>query len=161
VFALNRTERRIVMCAALSSFVGAFALVPSTAGSRLPARPAPQTARERALALPTGVVSVRDPFAPQVDDPDGPSSPAPLASIAPLPPNAGAGVFPFAVATTAPRLLAVVSGPQPRALVDDRGASRLVSRGERFAGARIATIDAGGVTLDDGRRIGLGTENRR
>lgn len=160
MFALNLIERRVVTCASLFAFVGAVALVPSQA-SRLSIAAVRAAAPPRALAVPTDVLAERDPFVPQVDDPDSVPRTAAFARIAPLPPNAGAGAFPFVMARSTPRLLAVVTGPEPRALVDERGARRLVRAGDRVAGGRIATLDAAGITLDNGQRIALGSEQRR
>lgn len=156
MLALSRTERRAVGGAALAAFVTAFAGVPGQAISRpVPVGP-PLVRAQRPASVPTDVLPNRDPFAPRIAETAPASSASAALRLAPLPPNARAGAFPFAATTPAPiRLLAVVSGPQPGALVDDRGTSRFVVRGDRVAQARIASIDADGIVLADGRRITL------
>jgi hypothetical protein len=156
VFALNRTERRAAIGVAVCAFVAAFACVPGQAGGhRAATGPQPATS-EPLRALPADVVPVRDPFAPRIIETDPESGPVVPPRIAPLPANAGAGRFPFAGAPAAPpRLLAVVRGPAPGALIDERGTTRFVTVGERVAGARISAIDDDGLVLDDGRRIAL------
>ncbi len=156
MFALNRTERRAVTGLAIGAFVAAFAVVPGQAGGHLAADGAPPAASEPLRALPSDIVPLRDPFAPRIAEADDASPPIAATRIAPLPANAGAGRFPFASAPpAAPRLLAVVHGPTPGALIDERGAARFVIVGERVAGARITAIDDDGLVLDDGRRIAL------
>jgi hypothetical protein len=156
MLALSRTERRAVGAVALAAFVAAFAFVPGQAVDRSAPIPAPSAAPQREPHDPIAVLPRRDPFAPRFAEAGAAATAAPIPRLAPLPPNARAGSFPFAVAAPASiHLLAVVSGPQPGAIVDDRGASRFVVRGDRLSGARIAAIDAGGVVLDDGRRIAL------
>lgn len=158
MFALSRRRRNAVAAAGIGAFAAAFALLPTQAGSRLPRTlvlPAPQ--REPVVGLPPAIVPARDPFAARVVESPEPALPRrlpDLARILPLPPNAAAGPFPFgAPPAQRTRLLAVVTGPQPRAVVDENGTSRLLGIGERVDGARIARVDPGGVTLDDGRRI--------
>jgi hypothetical protein len=155
MLALSRTERHAVSAAALAAFLTAFAIVPGQAVSRFASAGQPPVPR-RAMPAPTDVLPEHDPFVPLIAD----ASPAPPAAAAPrlvpLPPNARAGAFPFAGTMPPPlRLLAVVSGPQPGAIVDEGGASRFVVRGDRVAGARIRAIDPDGIRLDDGRRISL------
>lgn len=153
---LNRTERRVVSGAALAAFVAAFAFVPGRAAGHFAPSAAPPAALQRDVSDPVVVLPNRDPFAPRIADADAPPAAASPLRIAPLPPNARAGSFPFAAASPASiRLLAVVNGPQSGAIVDDRGESRFVVRGDRVAGARVVTIDADGIALDDGRRIAL------
>ena len=159
MFALSRRRRNAVAAAGIGAFAAAFALLPTQAGSRLArtmALPPPQ--RETIAALPAAVAPARDPFAPRIDE--SPEPPLPprrlpdLAHLVPLPPNAGAGPFPFGAAQPQrTRLIAVVTGPQPRAVVDENGTSRLLAVGARLEGARIASVDRDGVRLDDGRRI--------
>jgi hypothetical protein len=164
MFALSRVQRNAVAGAAVCTFAGAVALLPTQAGSRLgPPAPALLHAKPSTPAPAGPVAPLRDPFLPRVDESaDGAATPAPsrgrlpeLARLAPLPPNAGAGPFPFAAATPATQLRAVVTGPQPRALIEENGRTRLAGVGDRLAGARISAIDSDSVTLDDGRRLTL------
>jgi hypothetical protein len=152
---LSRTARNAVAGAAVGAFAAAFALLPTQAGSRLGPPAAPlRAAPHDAPALPRPIVPLRDPFVPRVDE----TPPVP-ARITALPPNAGAGPFPFAAVPAATHLLAVVTGPQPRALVDETGQTRLLSIGARLGAARITAIDADGVTLDDGRHLTLAADD--
>lgn len=47
-------------------------------------------------------------------------------------------------------VLAIVSGREERALVDEGGRARVVQPGDTIAGARILSIDAVGIHLDNG-----------
>jgi hypothetical protein len=161
--------RRAVAAAAIACFIGAVALTPSEVRSRLRAATAgatlPPPARLAPLAI---VVPERDPFAARATDDDAsashdphPASSFPLAfmRVGPLPPNAGAAAFPLAGAT--PVVRAIALGTNPSALVDEGGGTHLVAAGDRLGTTTIATIDAGGVTLADGRRMPLAPSGAR
>lgn len=150
MFALSRVSRNAVAGAAVCAFAAAFALLPTQAGGRLAPHAAAPPARPDAAAAPLDPVApARDPFVPRIEEPDdGPPPPRPAAPALPALPNGAA-------TPAAPRLLAVVTGPRPRALIDEQGRARLVGFGDQLAGARITTIDADGVRLDDGRRLTL------
>jgi hypothetical protein len=161
--------RRAVAAAAIACFIGAVALTPSEVRSRLRAATAsatlPPPARFAPLAI---VVPDGDPFAARATDDDASASPDPhaaasfpfaFARVGPLPPNAGAGVFPLAGA--APIVRAIALGANPGALVDDGGGTHLVAAGDRLGTTTVAGIDAGGVTLADGRRLPLATGGAR
>jgi hypothetical protein len=88
------------------------------------------------------------------------------AALGPLPPNTGAlngplpsnpgapnGTLPLAAQTA--RVTAVVTGAHPFALVEDAGATRLVTVGDRIAGDAIAAITAGGVRLANGSVLAI------
>lgn len=160
MFSLNRTSRRALIGSAVSAFIAAFALVPSEVASRLgPGPPVSLPPAEQIATIPLPIVPDRDPFdAPVADDPDVPHAPftpgvPELFRIRPLPPSAGAGAAPFAARSTAPRVLAVVTGPRPSALIEEHGQTRLVAAGDPVDGSRIASIDGTGVGLEDGRRL--------
>jgi hypothetical protein len=53
------------------------------------------------------------------------------------------------------RVSAVAIGAHPEALIGDGGHTRLVTVGDRLDGTTVTTIDDGGVTLADGRRLVL------
>jgi hypothetical protein len=75
------------------------------------------------------------------------------AALRALPPNAGApnGAFPFAAGPrTTATVSAVITGPHPFALVDDGGATRMLTIGDRIAGEQVVAIDATGVRLSSG-----------
>jgi hypothetical protein len=158
VLALNRASRRALAGAAVMAYAAAFALVPAEVGSRLSPPPSP-AAIERPAPIPLPVVAERDPFVARApDEPDVPPfvpRVPELAGLRPLPPNAGAGVLPFGTRRGALRVLAVVTGPNPSALIEDHDHSRLVAAGDALDGSRITAIDGGGIVLEDGRRLGL------
>jgi hypothetical protein len=113
------------------------------------------------MAEPASVAAIvpnGDPFAPRASDPEPvrETAIAPFPGIAPLPANAGAGRLPLAPILGTPiSISATILGPHPSALVVDDRATRLVTVGDRVAGARIVAIAADGITLDDGRRLTL------
>jgi hypothetical protein len=161
--------RRAVVAAAIGCFIAAVALTPSEVRSRLRAAPAnaplapPAASAPLAIVLPDG-----DPFAARAGDDDALAShelrpassfPFAFARVGPLPPNAGAGAFPLAGGT--PVVRAIALGANPSALIDDGGSTHLVSAGDRLGMTSVATIDAGGVTLADGRHLALATSGAR
>ena len=95
----------------------------------------------------------------QVATPAIPPLPQIPAALRALPPNAGAGdgAFPFAAA--APRIAAtvtaVITGPQPFALVDEAGTTRMLTIGDRIDGQPIVAIDANGVRLSGGTTLAV------
>jgi hypothetical protein len=60
-----------------------------------------------------------------------------------------------AAAATQPVLRAVVSGEQPRALVEVDGSVRVLAIGDKIGADVISAIDAAGVTLSSGVRLVL------
>jgi hypothetical protein len=64
-----------------------------------------------------------------------------------LPPNAGIA--------SPPHLKALILGGSPKALVEVEGQSAIVGIGMKLEGAAIVRIDARGVELDNGERLGL------
>lgn len=68
-----------------------------------------------------------------------------------LPPNAG--IF------SPPRLQALILGAVPKALIEVDGKTAIVGVGTKLEGSAIVQIDARGIELDDGERLGI--EGRR
>jgi hypothetical protein len=161
--------RRAIAAAAIACLIGAVALTPSEVRSHLRATAASATLPPPLLVPPLAiVVPDGDPFAPRAtDDAASPSHelrpassfPFAFTRVGPLPPNAGAGAFPLARATTVVRAIAL--GTNPRALIDDGGGTHLVAAGDRLGTTTVATVDAAGVTLADGRRLPLATNGAR
>jgi len=153
------TCNRGIAALAIACFIGAFASTPSEVRSRL--GPAHDMPAIRALAEPASLAAIRpngDPFVPRADDPEPMRNLAiaEFPGIAPLPANAGAGRLPLAAVLGPPAFVsATILGPHPSALVVDDRTTRLVTVGDRVAGARIVAITADGITLDDGRRLTL------
>jgi hypothetical protein len=152
---MHPSSRRLLAAAALACFIGAFALTPlevrSRAGERQPVAlaQAPPLARNVHTDEPVG-----DPFVPRAVDAD-----APAAVVSPI-------VRPSPVVvhidrSERARLLALVTGAHPEALIDDDGTTRLVGIGDRLEGAAIAGIGDGTVTFTDGRHIALSREAGR
>ena len=160
MFALPSVSRHALIGLAVAAFCGAFAVVPGEVASTLaPNQSAPELGAAHAPVLPAPVLAARDPFEARGRDDSGPNpSPPPLPSlgeiphIRPLPPNAAAGPFPFAT-RAATKILAVVSGPHPTALIEESGHPRTVAVGDDLGGARIAAIDEIGITFQNGRRL--------
>ena len=154
MFSISRASRRAFACSAIAAYAGAFALLPTEVGSRLNPQPLPPLTHERSAAIPPPVATERDPFAALADDePQFAPPAAPFAKLRPLPPNAGAGALPFTIHPAATRVLAVVTGPNPSALVEEHERTHLVAIGDVLDGSRVVTIDAGGLDLEDGRRL--------
>jgi hypothetical protein len=160
MFALDRTERSALAAVGIAALLAAFAAAPSRAGNSPAATPIPGNDAGAARAVPTDIALLRDPFGPEGDLATPAPAAATLPRLEPLPPNAGAGPFPFGSPAAGPRVLAVVEGPLPRALVDDANGSRVVGSGDRFAGARIVRIDRDGLVLAGGRRFSIDPEHR-
>ena len=159
MFTLDRVERTVLGSIALAATLAALAVAPTRAGN---APPPVQTAADArpVRTAPTDLAVARDPFGPETDAATPPPAQPTLPPLQPLPPNAGAGAFPFGAPRAGARLFAIVDGPLPRALVEDAGRSRVIAAGDRFAGARVTAIDADGVVLDDGRRFTIDPEHR-
>jgi hypothetical protein len=168
MFALDRSSRLALSAAAFAAFSAAYVTLPLAARSEsralTPAIAAPPRPHERTTLV---VVPRRDPF----DDP--PSSqrdetgmtrphgdvrnvPAIPPILGPLPANAGAAAGGF-VAPQQLRVAAVVTGDHPYALVDEAGTTRIVSTGDRIAGATIVDIRSDGVHLVTGEIVPIAT----
>jgi hypothetical protein len=80
----------------------------------------------------------RDPFVPETQ------SRVPASTIA---------------STAIPLVSAVVTGPAPRALIEDRGRTLVVGVGDFLAGSRVGAVDEKGVHLQNGTLLPL-TEDR-
>ncbi len=176
----DRTRTALAL-AAFGAFGCAFSAPPDdvarAAAATAPASTVSRAATQRRLAAAL-VLPRRDPFSAAVARPAQPDrraafAPAP-AGLPVLPPNAGAPPYPFAAplhalaasppTASAPRSVvvkAVVTGPRPVALVVDSGTTRLITVGDRIAGAAIAAIDAGGVRLADGTLIPVAPSHAR
>jgi len=117
-------------------------------------------------ALSAASADLQSPYGPPSNVPNDATWPH---GLAPLPPNAGAAAMPpplapVAAQSLAPaaqplsaRVTALVTGAHPYALLDDSGATRLVTLGDRIGGTTIAAISASGVRLADGRTLPLVT----
>ena len=127
--ALVRTA--LIMCSV--SLASLPLCVPSSGTARADAQRARGSAQELgvpgALTFPA-VAFARDPFVPDAANRDS---------------DAGAV------------LRAVVTGAQPRALVEVAGVARVVRVGERIGRAIVLSIDAGGVTLSGGVELHVTT----
>lgn len=77
-----------------------------------------------------------------------------------LPANRGAAGTPLAGANGPLTVTAVVTGPSPRALVDDGGRVRVVGVGDTLSGSVVASIDGFGVRLRNGMLLPLSEEDR-
>jgi hypothetical protein len=162
--------KRIAAACAVACFAGAVALTPSEVRSRIEPRLDGALAPAVAPVTPIAVVVPQgDPFAPRAsEDVTGPpvaanaerQDLAALDHLGPLPPNAGAIGSMALVAPVPVRLTAVVVGAHRGALVDDGSGPRVVTAGDRIAGTTVASIDARGVTLGDGRRLTLPATTR-
>lgn len=119
------------------------------------------------------VAVARDPFvpeasAPAIGDQAGASSRSSVVGMQVtqgdsmgfvLPANPGAAGTPLATGTSGMvTVTAIVSGPSPRALIDDGGHVRVVAIGDMLGGLRVLGIDASGVRLQNGTLLAL-TEN--
>ncbi|HEY0381349.1 MAG TPA: hypothetical protein VGC72_04055 [Candidatus Elarobacter sp.] len=173
MFALDAVSRSLFACAAFVAFGAAFVTTP------IVARGEPGTIAQSSQPLasapgPTALADViprRDPFAAgdtpvaranatpaqtSITSPTIATLPEVPAALRALPPNAGAGAeaFPFASgARTAATVTAVVTGPHPFALVDEAGATRVLTVGDRIDGEAIAAIGTGGVRLSNGTML--------
>ena len=162
MFALDAASRTVLAAAAFAAFGAAFVTTPMTArgDAGLVAGPMPSVT---ALPRRTEIIDVsprRDPFAggdaPASRPSAGPPLPQIPAALRPLPPNAGASDagFPFATDTRpTATVTAVITGPHPFALIDDAGATRMLTVGDRIAGELIVAIGAEGVRLTGGTMI--------
>ncbi len=147
----------------------------STAGPLGRVEHVPTPAAEAAIAdAPRAFIAPRrDPFGerPSRNEPRSGGSPAarsasvtatplpPVPGIPVLPANAGAGLPRIALAAdeapTNAIVRAVVTGDHAFALVEVRGAVRIVARGDRIGGGVVAIVDAAGILLDSGKRLSL------
>lgn len=177
---LRDDQRRALLRLSILMCSAALALLPLTAQSSFDASAA-EAIVQPALDVPTvpdrlrfpDVSVSRDPFVP-----DAASIAAPLvmnnAEVGTqvqggddigivLPPNAGASGVPGGPVGTGgqPLVRAVVVGPSSRALIDMGGAVRVLGVGDPLGPARIRTIDAGGVTLDNGAHLPLTQEHNQ
>ena len=175
MFALDTASRRALAAAAFAAFGAAFVTTPIVArgDAAVVADPRPSVASLPAPTAPADVMPRRDPFAggdaptarpgaalppAQIAAPAMPPLPQIPAALHPLPPNAGAGdaAFPFATGPrTGAAVTAVITGPQPFALVDESGTTRVLTVGDRIDGDRIVGIDANGVRLAGGRVLAV------
>lgn len=114
------------------------------------------------------VAVARDPFVPEASTAHGGNEPAPGGSIVGmqvtqgasmgfvLPANRGAAGTPLASAASGvPTVTAVVTGPSPRALIDDGEHVRVVGIGDMLGGSRVRAIDGSGVRLQNGMLLAL------
>lgn len=113
----------------------------------------------------------RDPFVPEVAVQPAPADAAADSRVVgmhvtqgdsmgfALPGNRRAVGAPSQGTAALPSITAVVTGPSPRALVDDGDRVRVVGVGDRLAGSRVAAISGAGVRLRNGLLLTL-TEDR-
>lgn len=175
MFALDAASRAALAAIAFAAFGAAFVTTPIVARGDAGVITVPTPT---VIALPTStavadVVPRRDPFAggdkpaarsnappPQMRTalPPSPTLPQIPAALRALPPNAGAGdtAFPFATgARTGAVVTAVITGPHPFALVDEAGATRVLTIGDRIDGDLIVAIGADGVRLSGGTMLAV------
>jgi hypothetical protein len=175
MFALDAGSRTALAAAAFTAFGAAFVTTPIVArgDAGVVAIPIPSAAPLPAATPLADVVPRRDPFDGGDAPATRPNSASPQTSIAmpalpplpqipaalrPLPPNAGAGdtAFPFAAgARTSAVITAVITGPHPFALIDEGGATRVLTIGDRIDGEPIVAIDADGVHLSGGMLLAV------
>jgi hypothetical protein len=175
MFALDAASRAALAAAAFAAFGAAFVTTPIVArGDAGPgAGPAPTVVPLRARTALADVLPRRDPFAGGDTSaarahPLSPQAPVAMpaiqavpqipAALRALPPNAGAGDNPFpfgAGARTSAVVTAVITGPHPFALVDEGGATRVLTVGERIDGDAIVGIDAAGIRLSNGTTLAV------
>ena len=171
MFVLDRANRALLAAGAFAAFGAAFVTTPIIArgaAAGMMGDSQPHLAARAARTDPADVVPRRDPFAggdiaaarrdampPQSHAAMAamPALPPVPAALRALPPNAGAGASPFPFASgpsTAATVTAIVTGAQPFALIDDGGATRVLTVGDRIGGDTIAAIGTGGVRLTGG-----------
>lgn len=142
-------SRTALLVAAVACYAGAAA---SAAVPRGPAFARTIDAPQRRVAARSApvpaVTLVRDPFAAAPDD--DPGTPRPIPSPVALPQR-------VSPASAPPRLLAVVTGPEPTAIVDEGGRSMVVTLHTRISGSEVVAIDDAGVCLSDGRTLSIAT----
>ena len=157
--ALGSVPRAVIAGSAFAAFGAAFAGIPLGARGAAIALPTPLPVATQRAGRPAVVLPRRDPFAG--GEPPAPGeAPSPVAApgpsaLVPLPPNAGAGGVPFPFGGDSVHLRAVITGARPFALVEDGGATRLVTLGDALAGDAIAAITVAGVRLAHGRTIAV------
>jgi hypothetical protein len=168
---LHPVSRAALAAAAFLCFGGAFVTTPIAARGAASALSPARTPSPRDEPPPiAGVTPKRDPFAgeppatPRAAQPVAPASSlrsfalAVPPGVTALPPNAGAGSMPSpfgAPAVRAARVTAVVGGTHPYALLDDAGAIRIVTTGDRIDGDTIVAIDADRIRLAHGAALVL------
>ncbi|HEX3463173.1 MAG TPA: hypothetical protein VHS78_03855 [Candidatus Elarobacter sp.] len=134
-----------------------FAGEPSAAGASSHA----QSAGTQSLAATQAQRSIQRTTAATA--PDSPTAQIP-AGLVPLPPNLGASNLspPFAapVARLQPtaRVIAVVTGSHPFALIDEGGTTRLVTLGDRVGDDVVRAISAAGIRLANGATLRLASD---
>lgn len=175
---LGRNSRAVLAAAAFASFAGAYVTTPIAPGSAAvpPVTVAPLVTPSPKPTPIAVVIPRRDPFAgepqpeaapmPERDmsarttseaPPFSPAFAPPSArALLPLPPNAGAASQPFPFSTASPaqppavRVVAVITGPHPYALIEDAGTTRLVTTGDRIGADTIGAITSSQVRLTNG-----------
>ncbi len=167
MLALRRSSRFLIGAAALAAFSAAYVTTPIVARSQSGSLAAHTPEQPSTGPKPRAVIVAprRDPFAGASGAQRGDSGPATPrepaagipsvpAAIGPLPPNAGAASGPFPLASSL-RVTAVMTGAHPFALVDEGGTTRIVTTGDEFGGAVIASIRLDGVHLGTGAVVPL------
>lgn len=175
-FALDRSSRAVCTMAALVCFIAAFALTPTEVRSRIGATSdaAIRTPNAEYAGFAPNIGLARDPFVSQAIEEEPAirvkSDPANAANVAlppmhlgPLPPNAGAGLFPFghAAASSDVHVSAIALGGRPSAIVESNGATRVVGVGDIVNGSTVTAIDSTGLFLANGRRADLPSQATR
>jgi hypothetical protein len=182
---VHRSSRALLGVAAFAAFAGAFVMTPLVVNgeSGVAAIRVPSAAPSPAAALVARTMPRRNPFAGGHATSIAATAPSPQptrgvppatgipALLQPLPPNAGAPNAPFPFATpvapdaapvsariAAPvsaRVTAIVTGPRPYALIEEGGAVRLVTAGDRIGADTIAAITAESIRLAGGTLLHL------
>ena len=164
MFTLDAVSRAALAATAFAAFAAAFVTTPMSArgDAGIVAVPLPSVTSLPQRAALADVMPRRDPFAggeaptARFALPATSALPQIPAALRALPPNAGASdaAFPFpAGARTTATVTAVITGPQPFALVDDAGTRRMLTVGDRIGGDTIVAIDADGVRLSGGTAL--------
>lgn len=147
---LDRTSRRLLLAAALIAFAAAFALTLRAGRGELATTHVTVLPAERVLTPSPPLLPDRDPFEVPADAPvDEPAS-KPSAPPHALP------TMPVAVPPI--RVLAVVTGSDPGAIVDDGSGPRLVRIDDRVGTVLLTAIDDSGISLSDGRHLAIGRD---
>ena len=167
MFQLDPISRGLLASAALACFAGAFVSTPIVARSASAPTIPPMLSviREPVRSSAEPIAPHRDPFAGSpplrraATVPTkiaGPVLPVPAipGALMPLPPNAGAAGTAVARPDAA-RVMAIISGRRPLALVDRAGTSEVIRVGDRLDGDAVVAIDSSGVHLAGGTTLAV------
>ena len=121
--------------------------------TRFNAPPLERTWNQRPVAI------ARDPFMPETRDTSAPAPVPAREGIVGMHVTQGAPIGytaqPAHASGTAPLVTAIVTGPSPRALVDDGLHVRVVGIGDPLGGSHVISIERAGVRLANGTLVPL------